>query len=107
MSATGTSSGHAVVIGAGIAGLAAAHRLLERGARVTVLEASERVGGKLLPGEIAGVRVDLGAESMLARRPEAVALAREVGLDGGSGPRRSRAPPSGPVARCVPCPRAM
>ncbi|MFH8337733.1 protoporphyrinogen oxidase [Streptomyces sp. AM6-12] len=80
MSATGTSSGHTVVIGAGIAGLAAAHRLLARGARVTVLEASERVGGKLLPGEIAGVRVDLGAESMLARRPEAVALAREAGL---------------------------
>ncbi|MFJ5971290.1 protoporphyrinogen oxidase [Streptomyces sp. NPDC093060] len=80
MSTTGTRAGHAVVIGAGIAGLAAAHRLLERGLRVTVLEASGRVGGKLLPGEIAGVRVDLGAESMLARRPEAVALAREVGL---------------------------
>ncbi|WP_217547154.1 protoporphyrinogen oxidase [Streptomyces sp. GbtcB6] len=80
MSATGT--GQVVVIGAGIAGLAAAHRLLERGARVTVLEASERVGGKLLPGEIAGVRVDLGAESMLARRPEAVALAHEAGLTG-------------------------
>jgi oxygen-dependent protoporphyrinogen oxidase len=73
-------AGHVVVIGGGIAGLAAAHRLLDRGARVTVLEASDRVGGKLLPGEIAGVRVDLGAESMLARRPEAVALAREVGL---------------------------
>ncbi|MFJ9559227.1 protoporphyrinogen oxidase [Streptomyces fuscichromogenes] len=80
MSATGTGTGHVVVIGAGIAGLAAAHRLLERGSRVTVLEASARVGGKLLPGEIAGVRVDLGAESMLARRPEAVALAREAGL---------------------------
>ncbi|MFF8945162.1 protoporphyrinogen oxidase [Streptomyces sp. NPDC014864] len=80
MSATGAESGHVVVIGAGIAGLAAAHRLLERGARVTVLEAADRVGGKLLPGEIAGVRVDLGAESMLARRPEAVGLAREVGL---------------------------
>ncbi|MGW3207760.1 protoporphyrinogen oxidase [Streptomyces sp. NPDC001135] len=80
MSATGTRTGHVVVIGAGIAGLAAAHRLLGRGTRVTVLEASGRVGGKLLPGEIAGVRVDLGAESMLARRPEAVALAREVGL---------------------------
>ncbi|MDQ1015481.1 protoporphyrinogen oxidase [Streptomyces afghaniensis] len=75
-------TGQVVVIGAGIAGLAAAHRLLERGARVTVLEASDRVGGKLLPGEIAGARVDLGAESMLARRPEAVALAREVGLAG-------------------------
>ncbi|MFC5213547.1 protoporphyrinogen oxidase [Streptomyces coerulescens] len=72
--------GHVVVIGGGIAGLAAAHRLLRRGRGVTVLEASDRVGGKLLPGEIAGVRVDLGAESMLARRPEAVALAREVGL---------------------------
>ncbi|MFJ2929689.1 protoporphyrinogen oxidase [Streptomyces massasporeus] len=72
--------GQVVVIGAGIAGLAAAHRLLERGARVTVLEASDRVGGKLLPGEVAGARVDLGAESMLARRPEAVALARAVGL---------------------------
>ncbi|MFF8632871.1 protoporphyrinogen oxidase [Streptomyces pilosus] len=69
-----------VVVGAGIAGLAAAHRLLGRGARVTVLEASDRVGGKLLPGEIAGARVDLGAESLLARRPEAVGLAREVGL---------------------------
>jgi oxygen-dependent protoporphyrinogen oxidase len=80
MSGSGTAE-HVVVIGAGIAGLAAAHRLLQRGARVTVLEASGRVGGKLLPGEIAGARVDLGAESMLARRPEAVALAREVGLD--------------------------
>ncbi|GGW64583.1 protoporphyrinogen oxidase [Streptomyces lucensis JCM 4490] len=80
MSATGTRTGHVVVIGAGIAGLAAAHRLLEGGTRVTVLEAAGRVGGKLLPGEIAGVRVDLGAESMLARRPEAVTLARAVGL---------------------------
>ncbi|MFE0809137.1 protoporphyrinogen oxidase [Streptomyces sp. NPDC058848] len=81
-SAGGTpeDAGQVVVVGGGIAGLAAAHRLLERGARVTVLEASDRVGGKLLAGEIAGVRVDLGAESMLARRPEAVGLAREVGL---------------------------
>ena len=75
-----TGTGHVVVIGGGIAGLAAAHRLLDQGVRVTVLEASGRLGGKLLPGEIAGARVDLGAESMLARRPEAVGLAREVGL---------------------------
>ncbi|MFC3349476.1 protoporphyrinogen oxidase [Streptomyces echinoruber] len=82
MSASHPDTGHVVVIGAGIAGLAAAHRLLGRGARVTVLEGAGRVGGKLLPGEIAGVRVDLGAESMLARRPEAVALAHETGLAG-------------------------
>ncbi|MFE7985971.1 protoporphyrinogen oxidase [Streptomyces cellulosae] len=81
MSGSHTDGGrHAVVVGAGIAGLAAAHRLLEHGARVTVLEASDRVGGKLLSGEIAGARVDLGAESLLARRPEAVGLARAVGL---------------------------
>ncbi|MFJ8671583.1 protoporphyrinogen oxidase [Streptomyces sp. NPDC093589] len=74
------SIGHVVVIGGGISGLAAAHRLLEGGARVTVLEASGRLGGKLRAGSIAGVPVDLGAESMLARRPEAVQLARDVGI---------------------------
>ncbi|MGW2327876.1 protoporphyrinogen oxidase [Streptomyces sp. NPDC001700] len=73
-------TGHAIVIGGGISGLAAAHRLQSGGARVTVLEASGRLGGKLCPGEIEGVAVDLGAESMLARRPEAVELARAVGL---------------------------
>ncbi|UKY53327.1 protoporphyrinogen oxidase [Streptomyces inhibens] len=72
--------GHVVVIGGGISGLAAAHRLLEGGAHVTVLEASDRLGGKLRAGDIADVPVDLGAESMLARRPEAVDLARAVGL---------------------------
>jgi protoporphyrinogen/coproporphyrinogen III oxidase len=71
---------HVVVIGGGISGLAAARRLLAGGARVTVVEASPRLGGKLCPGELAGVPVDLGAESMLARRPEGVALARSVGL---------------------------
>ncbi|SDL76885.1 protoporphyrinogen oxidase [Streptomyces wuyuanensis] len=73
-------SGRVVVIGGGIAGLAAAHRLATSGARVTLLEATDRLGGKLRAGEIAGAPVDLGAESMLARRPEAVALARAVGL---------------------------
>ncbi len=71
---------HVVVIGGGISGLAAAHRLVTGGARVTLLEASGRLGGKLRAGGIAGVPVDLGAESMLARRPEAVELARAVGL---------------------------
>ncbi|UNO39447.1 protoporphyrinogen oxidase [Streptomyces sp. MST-110588] len=77
---TGRAPGHVVVIGGGISGLAAAHRLTGGGARVTVLEATGRLGGKLLAGEIAGVPVDLGAEAMLARRPEAVDLARAVGL---------------------------
>ncbi|MFE4309648.1 protoporphyrinogen oxidase [Streptomyces sp. NPDC056891] len=78
---TGHHAGpHVVVAGGGIAGLAAAHRLAVAGHRVTLLEAGPRLGGKLLAGEIAGAPVDLGAESLLARRPEAVALARAVGL---------------------------
>ncbi|MFI1016335.1 protoporphyrinogen oxidase [Streptomyces sp. NPDC020965] len=72
--------GHTVVIGGGIAGLAAAHRLVTAGLRVTLVEAGERLGGKLYTGEIEGLPVDLGAESMLARRPEAIELARAVGL---------------------------
>ncbi|MGK4580657.1 protoporphyrinogen oxidase [Kitasatospora sp. HPMI-4] len=70
---------HVVVIGGGIAGLTAAYAASAK-AQVTLLEASGRLGGKLRAGEVGGVRVDLGAESMLARRPEAVELARQVGL---------------------------
>ncbi|MFJ8662025.1 protoporphyrinogen oxidase [Streptomyces sp. NPDC093795] len=77
---TRSQGSHVVVAGGGIAGLAAAHRLAVAGHRVTLLEAGPRLGGKLLAGEIAGAPVDLGAESLLARRPEAVALARAVGL---------------------------
>ena len=72
----------AVVVGGGIAGLAAAEALARRarGTRVTVLESSPSVGGKLALAEVAGVTVDVGAESMLNRRPEATALARRAGL---------------------------
>jgi protoporphyrinogen/coproporphyrinogen III oxidase len=69
------------VVGAGIAGLSAAHELARDGrAEIVVLEGSPRTGGKLLRGEVAGVRTDLGAESVLARRPEGLALIGELGL---------------------------
>ncbi len=71
-----------VVVGAGIAGLAAATAVRRErpDVEVVVLEASDRVGGKLRLGEVAGVPVDLGAESILNRRPEGVELARSAGL---------------------------
>jgi oxygen-dependent protoporphyrinogen oxidase len=70
-----------VVVGGGIAGLAAAESLSRSGqARVTVLEAAPRVGGKLARAQVAGMTVDVGAETMLNRRPEGVALSRRVGL---------------------------
>src|SRR6478672_1753170 len=62
-----------------MAGLAAAHALRNR-ARVIVLEASSRIGGKLRVSEVGGVPVDEGADSMLRRVPYAVALAEAVGL---------------------------
>lgn len=69
-----------IVVGAGIAGLTAAHDLATAGHEVVVLEASDRVGGKLHSTSVAGVRVDVGAEAMLARRPEGIALAGALGL---------------------------
>ncbi len=70
---------HVAVIGGGVAGLAAARRLAA-GCRVTVLESSPRFGGKLAPLSLEGVRLDAGAESFLARRPEAVDLVHELGF---------------------------
>ena len=72
---------HVVVIGGGIAGLAAAFFLREVPCRVTVLEGSARLGGKLSVSEIAGVMVDEGAEALLARRPEGTGLAAAAGLE--------------------------
>jgi oxygen-dependent protoporphyrinogen oxidase len=68
------------VVGGGIAGLAAAWQLAGSAA-VTVFEAAPEVGGKLRVASVAGVPVDVGAEAMLARRPEGVGLARELGLE--------------------------
>ena len=67
-----------VVVGAGIAGLSAAWFLREHD--VTVVEATAHVGGKLRTSDVAGMAVDEGAEQLLVRRPEALALARDVGL---------------------------
>ncbi len=70
------------VIGAGVAGLAAAYFLRGHGLRVIVLDGSPRVGGKLASTEVAGLVVDSGAEALLARRPEGTGLITELGLSG-------------------------
>ncbi|MBC7630022.1 MAG: protoporphyrinogen oxidase [Flavobacterium sp.] len=69
------------VVGGGMAGLAAAHELASSGVEVVLFEGSDRIGGKLRLGSVAGVTLDLGAESLLARRPEALDLIHEVRLD--------------------------
>ncbi len=69
-----------VVVGGGVAGLTAARDLAAAGREVLVLEGSPDIGGKLRSASVAGVSVDVGAESMLARRPEGVDLVEELGL---------------------------
>jgi protoporphyrinogen/coproporphyrinogen III oxidase len=77
-----TALPHVVIVGGGIAGLAAAFFLRDEPVRVTVLEGSPRLGGKLSVSEVAGVPVDEGAEALLVTRPEGTGLIAEVGLAG-------------------------
>ena len=72
---------HVVVVGGGITGLATAWFLRDR-ARVTVLEADDRLGGKIRTSSLAGVPVEEGPDTFLARVPHARALAVALGLGG-------------------------
>jgi protoporphyrinogen/coproporphyrinogen III oxidase len=71
-----------VVVGAGITGLTAAYRLRDH-AEVTVLEASDRIGGKMHATPFDGLdSVDAGGDMFLSRVPWAIELCRELGIDG-------------------------
>lgn len=77
------SSTHVVIVGGGITGVACAHRLLSRRAdvRVTVLEATDRIGGLIRTSPFAGhAGVDEAADAFLLRVPSARNLALSVGL---------------------------
>ena len=70
------------VIGAGISGLAAAHQLssLDASLDITVLEASDKLGGVLQTEHTDGFCLELGPDSVLSRLPWGVDLFRQVGL---------------------------
>jgi monoamine oxidase len=69
-----------IVIGAGLAGLAAAKELRDGGAEVEVFEARDRVGGRIWSIPFAGAVAEAGAEFILPEETELVALARGMGL---------------------------
>ncbi|SOD99083.1 protoporphyrinogen oxidase [Blastococcus haudaquaticus] len=71
-----------VLVGAGITGLAAAFEWRRRRPddEIVVLEAGDRIGGKLHRVELAGHWYDTGPEAVLARVPEAVRLVEDLGL---------------------------
>lgn len=71
-----------VVVGGGISGLAAANRLIELGhTDVTLLEASSRLGGTIETVHRDGFLIERGPDSFISEKPEAIALAKRLGLE--------------------------
>src|SRR5689334_18064689 len=71
-----------LVLGAGVAGLAAAQELSQAGLRVIVIEARDRLGGRIFTRHVAGhpLPIELGAEFIHGRPPESFALVEQAGL---------------------------
>ena len=77
------ASPHIVVVGGGLTGLTAAHRLLELrpDVRVTLLEASGRLGGVLETSHRDGFLVEHSADNFITDTPWAIDLCRRIGLE--------------------------
>ncbi|GAA5207663.1 protoporphyrinogen/coproporphyrinogen oxidase [Microbacterium kyungheense] len=68
------------IVGGGVGGLVVARRLAASGARVTVFEASDHLGGTVARHEVAGIGLDAAAESFAVRGGVVAALLAELGL---------------------------
>lgn len=71
------------IVGGGVSGLTVAYRLrrlLGPLAEISVIEQSDRLGGKLRTVELAGASYDIGAEAYLTRRAEVTNLVGELGM---------------------------
>ena len=71
-----------IVVGGGVAGLSAARTLVAAGARVILLEARDRIGGRVFTvrDERLTLPIELGAEFIHGAAPETVEIAREAGI---------------------------
>ena len=76
-------TGRVAIVGGGIAGLAAAHRLttLESSLEVTLFEAGPRLGGVLQTDRIDGYMIERSADNFVTNFPWGVELCRELGID--------------------------
>jgi oxygen-dependent protoporphyrinogen oxidase len=73
--------GAVAVVGGGVAGLTAAYRLKQRGARVVIYEAGERVGGAVRTARSGGYLAELGPNSLSTPSPAVRGLIGELGLE--------------------------
>ena len=77
---------HIVIIGGGIAGLAAAHRIVELGrtksldVKATLLEAAPRLGGSIATERVGEFLVEAGPDSFITEKPWALKLCERIGL---------------------------
>lgn len=75
---------HIVIIGGGITGLSAAWELQQRGISYSLLEASDRWGGKIISSTLekddSKFLVEGGPDTLVTRKPEAWDLANELGM---------------------------
>jgi oxygen-dependent protoporphyrinogen oxidase len=69
-----------IVVGGGMAGLATAYELQQRGIEFLLLEAGTRVGGVVLSEQFDGYTIDAGPDSLLVQKPDGVRLCEELGL---------------------------
>ena len=69
-----------VIVGGGIAGLAAAYELNGRGASFVVLERASRPGGVIVSEELDGFTIDAGPDALLIQKPDGIKLCQELGL---------------------------
>lgn len=76
----GQMAGSAIVVGAGLSGLAAAHRLQQAGVRVTVLERLDRPGGRVCSVERGGYLVDTGPDALTQGYSRYLGLIDTLGL---------------------------
>ena len=78
--AAGARGVDVIVVGAGLSGLAAARRLVRRGASVAVLEARSRVGGRTYTVNREGTFIDVGGQFIGPTQHRIIALAKALGV---------------------------
>lgn len=69
------------IVGGGISGLTAARELCRQGLRVRLFERDERCGGVIKTQRVGDCVLDVGPDTLLAHKPAALALCRELGLE--------------------------
>jgi oxygen-dependent protoporphyrinogen oxidase len=70
----------AVIVGGGIAGLAAAYELSRHGVSFVVMESAARPGGVILSEQVDGFTIDAGPDALLTQKRDGIALCEELGL---------------------------